>query len=167
MARAGKHTGSQAVTALRQARSAIPATLEQVCADLDKRAPGGSSGVTPSMLSGWELSRHTTSVRYRALLAEYYGQAPEVLFAHQDAQLATIEETPRLLAGHRDLREAMIDVVERSEGYLAIAGSRPRDVVYLTAIETVLAARPELVHYRVPAPGNRFPRNGHRRATSP
>ena len=36
-----------------------------------------------------------------------------------------------------------------SENYLAIAGSRSRDVVYLKAIETVLAARPELVHYRV------------------
>ena len=149
MARAGKHTSSQAVTPLRQARSAIPATLEQVCADLDKCVPGGSSGVTASMLSGWELGRHTTSVKYRTLLAEYYGQPPEVLFAHQDAQLATAEETPRLLVGHRDLLEAMIDVVERSENYLAIAGSRSRDVVYLKAIETMLAARPELVHYRV------------------
>ena len=43
----------------------------------------------------------------------------------------------------------MIDVVERSEDYLAIAGSRSRDVAYLKAIETMLAARPELVHYRV------------------
>ncbi len=149
MARASKHPGSQAVTPLRQARLAIPATLEAVCADLDKNAPDGSSGVTPSMLSGWELRRHTTSVKYRSLLADYYGQPPEVLFAHQDAQLTTADETPRLLVGHRDLHEAMIDVVERAERYLAIAGSRSRDVVYLKAIETVLAARPELVHYRV------------------
>ena len=65
MARAGKHTGSQVVTPLRQARLAIPETLEAVCADLDKSTPDGSSGVTPSMLSGWELGRHTTSVKYR------------------------------------------------------------------------------------------------------
>jgi len=36
-----------------------------------------------------------------------------------------------------------------SENYLAIAGSRSRDVVYPKAIENMLAARPELVHYRV------------------
>jgi hypothetical protein len=41
-----------------------------VCADLDKSAREGSSGVTPSMLSGWELGRHTTSVKYRTLLAD-------------------------------------------------------------------------------------------------
>ena len=149
MARAGKHTGSQVVTPLRQARLAIPATLEAVCADLDKSTPDGSSGVTPSMLSGWELGRHTTSVKYRTLLADYYGRPPEVLFAHQDTQLATADEAPRLLVGHRDLREAMIDVVERAEDYLAIAGSRSRDLIYLKTIESVLTARPELVHYRV------------------
>lgn len=43
----------------------------------------------------------------------------------------------------------MIEVVSAGEHYLAIAGSRSRDTVYLEAIETVLAARPELVHYRV------------------
>lgn len=148
--RGGKATtSSQVVTPLRHARLAIPATLEDVCADLDQHAVDGSAGVTPSMLSGWELGRHVTSIRYRKLLADYYGQPPEVLFAHQDASLVSAEETPRLLVGHRDLREAMTAVVDGARRYLAISGSRSRDTTYLAAIESVLTARPELVHYRV------------------
>ena len=80
--RVGKATTrSQVVTPLRQARLAIPATLEDVCVDLDQHTVDGSASVTPSMLSGWELGRHVTSIRYRKLLADYYGQPPEVLFA--------------------------------------------------------------------------------------
>jgi hypothetical protein len=134
---------------LRQARLAIPATLEQVCADLDNPSNQGTSGVTPSMLSGWELSKHITSIRYRKVLADYYAQPPEVLFAHQDEQLTTASETPRLLVGHHDLREAMTQVVRDARGYLAVVGSRSRDPAYLHAIEAVLEQRPELVHYRV------------------
>lgn len=78
---------------------AVPATLEQVCHDLDQRSADGSSGVTASMLSGWERGVHITSIKYRKLLAEYYGQPPEVLFAHQDQQLTAASETPRLLVG--------------------------------------------------------------------
>lgn len=137
------------VSPLRQARLAIPATLEQVCEDLDKQSKEGSSGVTPSMLSGWELGKHITSIRYRKMLADYYAQPPEVLFAHQDQQLTAAAETPRLLVGHHDLREAMIEVVRDARIYLAVVGSRSRDAVYLEAIETVLAQRPELV----PLPG--------------
>jgi transcriptional regulator with XRE-family HTH domain len=133
----------------RQARLAIPATLEQVCADLDKQSTEGSSGVTPGMLSGWERGMHTTSIKYRKVLADYYGQPPDVLFAHQDQQLTAASETPRLLVGHHDLRAAMIEVVRDAQEYLAVLGSRSRDAVYLQAIETVLAERPELVHYRV------------------
>jgi transcriptional regulator with XRE-family HTH domain len=140
---------SQVVTPLRQARLAIPATMEDVCADLDRHAANGSSGVTPSMLSGWELGRHITSIRYRKMLADYYSQPPEVLFAHQDAPLTSAAETPRLLVGYRDLREAMTMVVDGAQRYLAISGSRSRDTVYLEAIEAALAAQPELVHYRV------------------
>lgn len=43
----------------------------------------------------------------------------------------------------------MIDVVDHASEYLAVIGSRSRDPHYLTAIETALAARPELVHYRI------------------
>jgi len=146
--RSGKAAGGP-ITPLRQARLAIPATLEAVCADLDRHTAGGSAGVTPSMLSGWELGRHTTSVRYRRLLADYYGQPPEVLFAHQDAYQDTDDEKPSLLLGHRDLRHAMTDIVSGAHRYLAIAGSRSRDPVYLSAIEAAVAERPELVHYRI------------------
>ena len=62
MARAGKHTGSQVVTPLRQARLAIPATLEAVCADLDKSAPDGSSGITDN---GWLWGRGSSDSKVR------------------------------------------------------------------------------------------------------
>lgn len=134
---------------LRQARLAITATLEQVCEDLDRASPGGSSGVTPSMLSGWELGRHTTSMRYRKVLANYYANSPDVLFAHQDDQLDALDETPRLLVGYHDLSAALIATARDAEHFLAVAGSRSRDEGYLKTIEMSLAERPELVHYRV------------------
>lgn len=141
--------GAHGVSPLRQARLAIPATLEQVVADLDTRSDDGSSGVTASMLSGWERGVHITSIKYRKLLADYYHRPPEVLFAHQDQQLTAASETPRLLVGHHDLHDAMTDVVRDAQQYLAVLGSRSRDAAYLDTIETVLALRPELVHYRV------------------
>lgn len=137
------------VSPLRQARQSVPATLEQVCEDLDKRSKEGSSGVTPSMLSGWELGKHITSIKYRKVLADYYAQPPEVLFAHQDQQLTAASETPRLLVGHHDLRAAMTEVVRDARQYLAVVGSRSRDAAYLETIEAVLVQRPELVLYRV------------------
>ncbi len=70
-----------------------------------RRFPTGSSEVTPSMLSGWERSRHTTSRRYRALLAGYYGQPVEELFTHQDNRAATAQDTPQLVSGPRRLRK--------------------------------------------------------------
>ncbi|MGH3813065.1 MAG: hypothetical protein ACRDUV_11495 [Pseudonocardiaceae bacterium] len=139
----------QGVSPLRQARLAIPATLEQVCEDLDKQSKEDSSGVTPGMLSGWELGKHITSIKYRKLLSDYYAQPPEVLFAHQDQQLTAASGTPRLLVGHHDLHEAMTEVVRDAREYLAVVGSRSRDAVYLETIEAVLVQRPELVHYRV------------------
>jgi hypothetical protein len=42
---------------LRQARLAHNWTLENVVEEIDLRTPGGQSGVTPSMVSGWELGR--------------------------------------------------------------------------------------------------------------
>jgi len=100
------------------------------------------------MLSGGELAKHTTSIRYRKLLADYYDQPADVLFAHQDQQLTLAAETPRLLVGHHDLREAMTQVVRDAQDYLAVVGSRSRDAVYLEAIEAVLTHRPELIHDR-------------------
>jgi transcriptional regulator with XRE-family HTH domain len=88
------------VSALRRARLARNWTLEQAVEEIDLRTPGGHSGVTPSMLSGWELGRHTTSIGHRKTLCEMYGQPPDVLFAHQDEGL-TASAASRLLAGSR------------------------------------------------------------------
>jgi hypothetical protein len=44
----------------------------------------------------------------------------------------------QLLVGHRDLRAAMTEVVRDAKQYLAVAGSRSRDAVYLEAIMTSL-----------------------------
>ena len=73
---------------LRRARLARNWTLEDVVEEIDLRTPGGHSGVTPSMVSGWELGRHTTSIGHRKTLCEIYEQPPDVLFAHQDRGLA-------------------------------------------------------------------------------
>jgi alanine dehydrogenase len=58
---------------LRRARLARNWTLEDVVEEIDLRTPGGQSGVTPSMVSGWELGRHTTSIGHRKTLCEIYG----------------------------------------------------------------------------------------------
>ena len=136
-------------SALRRARLARNWTLDEVVEEIDLRAPGGHSGVTASMLSGWELGRHTTSIGHRRTLCEIYGQPPEVLFAHQDGSLRTASPGPRLLAGFRDLREAMVATVTSARYCLVAAGSRSRDSEYLAAIEAALVEWPGLVHYRV------------------
>lgn len=133
---------------LRQARLARNWTLDDVVEEIDLRSPGGHSGVTPSMLSGWELGRHLTSVGHRKTLCEIYGQPPQVLFVHQDSGLRTAT-APKLLAGVAELREAMLATVNDACECLVAMGSRSRDLDYLGAIETVLVQRPTLVHYRV------------------
>ncbi|PXX69353.1 hypothetical protein DFR70_1021042 [Nocardia tenerifensis] len=134
---------------LRRARRAKDVTLEQVCAALDQLSSTGSSGVHPSMLSAWERGRHQTSDKYRTMLAAYYKVPVAQLFAHQDLAAAQDSETPRLLLDHRQLHHAMLGVVRNARHYLAVTGSRSRDGDYLAAIESVLAARPSLVHYRI------------------
>ncbi|MGH3911955.1 MAG: hypothetical protein ACRDTC_00885 [Pseudonocardiaceae bacterium] len=101
------------------------------------------------MLSGWELGRRTTSLRYRKLLGDYYVSSPDVLFAHQDDQLTILDETPQLLVGYHNLREALMTTARDAERFLAVAGSRSRDEGYPRIIEMSLSERPELVHYRV------------------
>jgi transcriptional regulator with XRE-family HTH domain len=85
-------------------------TLEDVVEEIGLRTPGGHSGVTPSMVSGWELGRHTTSIGHRKTLCDIYGQPPDVLFAHQDHGL-TVGAAPRLVAGFPDLQRAMLATV--------------------------------------------------------
>ncbi|MCM3884614.1 helix-turn-helix transcriptional regulator [Frankia sp. R82] len=136
------------VTPLRQVRVARNWTLERVVEEIDLRTAGGHSGVTPSMVSGWELGRHTTSIGHRVTLCAIYGQPPEVLFAHQDQEL-TDPTGPTLLAGVADLRREMLSTVDGARECLVVMGSRSRDGAYLAAIETALAQRPTLVYYRV------------------
>jgi len=133
---------------LRRARLARNMTLEDVVEEIDLRTPGGHSGVTPSMVSGWELGRHTTSIAHRKTLCEIYGQLPDVLFAHQDQGLGA-GAAPRLVAGFAELQQAMLDTVSGARECLVAAGSRSRDGRYLAAVEEVLARRPGLVCYRV------------------
>jgi len=115
---------------------------------MDLRTPGGHSGVTASMLSGWELGRHTTSIGHRKTLCEIYSEPPETLFAHQDVGLRA-DTQPKLLAGYPELHEAMLTTVAGARECLVVMGSRSRSKDYLEAIETVLAEQPALVHYRV------------------
>jgi transcriptional regulator with XRE-family HTH domain len=123
-------------------------TLENVVEEIDLRTPGGHSGVTPSMVSGWELGRHATSIGHRKMLCEIYEQPPDVLFAHQDAGLAG-SAAPRLVAGFGELQQALLDTVAGARECLVAAGSRSRDGRYLAALEQALAGRPGLVCYRI------------------
>lgn len=122
--------------------------MDDVIEEIDLRSPGGHSGVTPSMLSGWELGRHITSVGHRKTLCEIYGRPPQALFSYQDSGLRAAT-APKLLAGVTELRKAMFTTVQEAHECLIAAGSRSRDTEYLGAIETVLAQRSALVHYRV------------------
>jgi hypothetical protein len=83
------------------------------------------------MVSGWELGRHMTSTGYRAMLREIFQQPSGVLFAHQDAGLASGPAAPRLLAGFGDLQEAMLATVAGARECLVVMGSRSRDPGYL------------------------------------
>lgn len=132
---------------LRRVRLARNWTLEDVVEEIGLRTPGGHSGVTPSMVSGWELGRHTTSIGHRKTLCEIYGQPPDVLFAHQDHGLTA--STPRLVAGFPDLQRAMLATVTGAHECLVALGSRSRDGRYLEAVEDALARRPALICYRV------------------
>jgi transcriptional regulator with XRE-family HTH domain len=134
---------------LRQARKARNWTLERLVEEIDLRTPGGHSGVTPSMVSGWELGRHATSIAHRAMLCDIYRQPPEALFAYQDQSLSSGSGTPKLLAGFGDLQKAMLDTVTGARECLVVTGSRSRDRAYLEAIENVVAGRPALICYRV------------------
>jgi transcriptional regulator with XRE-family HTH domain len=113
---------AQRVSPLRQARLARNWTLERLAEEIDLRTPGGHSGVTPSMVSGWELGRHITSIGHRRTLCDIYGQPPDALFAHQDQSL-TAGAALQLLAGFGDLRQAMLATVAGARGDRADAGA--------------------------------------------
>jgi transcriptional regulator with XRE-family HTH domain len=133
---------------LRQARLARNWTLEDVVREIDLRSRGGISGVTPSMVSGWELGRHTTSIAHRKTLCAIYRMPPEILFAHQ-GEITGTQANLQLLESFSELREAMLATVLSARECLVVLGSRSRDLGYLGAIEKALAERPSLACYRV------------------
>lgn len=148
MARRGSRAAGDDPSPLRRARLARNWTLEDVVEEIDLRTPGGHSGVTASMVSGWELGRHTTSIGYRTTLCEIYELPSDTLFAHQDRKLTT-RAAPGLLAGFPALQRALLATVQSAQECLVVLGSRSRDADYLAAIEETLADRPALIHYRV------------------
>lgn len=143
-----RRSGQAEPSPLRRARLARNWTLEDVVRAIDARAPDGHSGVTPSMVSSWELGRRTTSIGHRKTLCEVYRQRPDDLFSHQDEGLA-IQSAPKLLTGFGQLQKAMLATVTGADECLVAMGSRSRDHDYLSAIEQTLAKHPRLVHYRV------------------
>ncbi|MEV6801941.1 XRE family transcriptional regulator [Micromonospora rifamycinica] len=134
---------------LRRARLARGWTLEKVVEAFDQRTTGGHSGVTPTMVSGWELGRHTTSHAHRKTLCAIYGKSVDELFTHQDNHLGDHGDGPQLLARYADLNEAMLTVVAQARECLIVTGSRSRSTGYLQAIEAALTASPALIFYRV------------------
>ncbi|MFG1872078.1 helix-turn-helix domain-containing protein [Micromonospora arborensis] len=134
---------------LRRARQGRGWTLEKVVEAFDQRTPGGHSGVTPTMISGWELGRHTTSNAHRQTLCAIYGKSIDELFAHQDRHLTAAGDGPELLARYADLHDSMLAVVSEARECLVVTGSRSRSTSYLQAIEAALAANPALIFYRV------------------
>jgi len=78
---------------LRRARKRRNWTLADLMREIDGRV--GSSGVTESMISAWELGRQRTSTRYRKVLCQIYKLPPEALFASQDYDDHQNEHQPR------------------------------------------------------------------------
>lgn len=155
MARANRGEGSSrdgVPSPLRAARWAENWTLQELADEIYQREP---SGVTPSLISAWETGRIRTSARYRRVLCDLYGQAPDVLFGFQDVGRVQVgrgageADGVRLLVGYQELLAGMIEVVHDAEECLIATGSRSHSAPYLDAIETALAARPGLVHHRV------------------
>ena len=81
---------------LRRARLARNWTLEDVVEEIDLRSPGGHSGVTPSMVSGWELGRHTTSIGHRKMLIQNRDPKIYLLFGHNQRRSNHKVRNPRL-----------------------------------------------------------------------
>jgi hypothetical protein len=149
---------SPAPSPLRQARRHVNWTLAQLVGEIDARSRE-PTGVTESLASAWETGRIRTSVRYRAILCDIYQQPPEVLFAHQDDPVPSLElvggkegrarHELRLVTSPEQLLAEMSQVVDGAEDYLVVTGSRSRDPIYLAGIEQALQERPKLVHYRL------------------
>ncbi|WP_329127400.1 XRE family transcriptional regulator [Streptomyces sp. NBC_01465] len=135
-------------SALKRARTARNLTQE-AAVDALNALTGGSTDA--SLLSAWEPGRRRTGKRNRAALCRLYRERTEVLFAHQDgAQASVLEQSGtavvvRVLTRYSDL----VEVVAGAQEHLVVTGSHSREKTYLSSIETAVAQRPNLVHYRV------------------
>ncbi|MFD7019855.1 hypothetical protein [Streptomyces sp. NPDC059928] len=127
-------------------------TLEKA-ADALNAITGGATDA--SLMSAWEPGRRRTGERNRAGLCQLYRERPEALFGHQHGPATNVLETfgtavvVKVLIRWTDLVEAMVDVAAGAREQLVVTGSRSREKTYLAAIETAVAQRPDLVHYRV------------------
>jgi transcriptional regulator with XRE-family HTH domain len=157
----GSRAASLPSSRLRRERQRRNWILADVVREIDARLR--DSGVTESLVSAWELGKHRTSARYRAVLCEVFSLPPEALFADQDqdpqpslglmepreAGPGASQERVRMVSVVDQLQAALLDVVCQAEDSLAAVGSRSRDPSYLQAIEQALRERPRLVYYRV------------------
>lgn len=139
-------------SALKRARLARNMTLEEAAEALNAITGGATDA---SLMSAWESGRRRTGMRNRAGLCQLYRERPQVLFSHQDGGAASVLETSgkavvvKVLTRWTDLVEAMISVASDAQEQLVVTGSRSRERAYLGAIESAVAERPDLVHYRV------------------
>jgi transcriptional regulator with XRE-family HTH domain len=157
----GSRVAALSSSRLRRERQRRNWILADVVREIDVRLK--DSGVTESLVSAWELGKHRTSARYRAVLCEVFDLPAEALFADQDedprnppapadAQMSgpgTNRERVQMVSAVDQLRAAMLDVICQAEDLLAAVGSRSRDQSYLQAIEQALRDRPRLIHYRI------------------
>jgi transcriptional regulator with XRE-family HTH domain len=78
----GSRAASLSSSRLRRERQRRNWILADVVREIDVRLK--DSGVTESLVSAWELGKHRTSARYRAVLCEVFNLPAEALFADQD-----------------------------------------------------------------------------------
>jgi DNA polymerase III subunit epsilon len=135
---ARRSTATPTPSPLRRARLTRNWTLERVVEEMDRRARGGHSDVTATMVSGWELGRQTTSIGHRQTLCEIYRSSVDELFTHQDQDLDG-NMTGTQISWH-DAELVAIDL----EG----SGPQDRDQEAILEIATVPldTGRPDIAH---------------------
>ncbi|MGW3498129.1 XRE family transcriptional regulator [Streptomyces sp. NPDC001020] len=138
---------------LKRARLARNLTQDEAADELNAITGGSTDG---SAISTWEAGRKRTGARNRRGLSQVYRERAEILFAHQDGtdsasdlEAVGTDVVVRVLTRYTDLVEAMVEVVAGAQEQLVVTGSRSREKAYLGAIETAVAQRPDLVHYRI------------------
>jgi transcriptional regulator with XRE-family HTH domain len=131
------------VKSLRAARVSRHWTLRRLVEEVENMA-GQPTGLTESLISQWEHGNVRPSMRYRALVAQVF--APdEIDFDGGDQGPA---RGMALVTSHGDMIGALLRIVREAETLLTITGSRSREIGYLREIESAMAGRRSLIHYR-------------------